>query len=95
MEAGHDHWRFDSGEMLSDLQPRVAGEVKCGVRVNTWLVRKEPDSCLHVWLAVIVFLQDRSCFVTWRLMTPRTFSTDREENCKSRDAPVEKAHRGR
>ena len=33
--------------------------------------------------------------LTKRLMTRRTFSTAREENCKSRDASFENAHRGR
>ena len=54
--------------------------------------RKEPDSCLHAARRHRI-LQDRACVVTQRLMTRRTFSADRKENCKSRDIPFKSAPR--
>ena len=40
--------------------------------------RKELDSCLQVLRAAIVFLQECASVLTWRLMTRRTFSSDRK-----------------
>ena len=54
--------------------------------------RKEPDGCLHAARRHRI-LQDRACVVTQRLMTRRTFSTDRKENSKSRDTPFKSAPR--